>query len=233
MQAVILAGGQGTRLRPVVSDVPKPLAPIGGRPFLAIVLDHLERQGVSDVILAVGYMGGAIERTLGHSHGAIALRYVYEDAPLGTGGALRKALAEVERFPVLAMNGDTYLDIDLDAMVGTHAAAAARLSVAVRHVDDTGRYGRVVVEHGRIIGFSRGKANRPGLINCGVYVFSENLLSRPDLPERFSFEKDFLERHVAEIAPLAIEARGYFIDIGVPEDYARAAQKLSTSRCRA
>jgi len=233
MQAVILAGGLGTRLRAVVSAVPKPLAPIGGRPFLAILIERLERQGIDEAVLAVGYKGDAIEAALGSRLGGVGLHYVHEDEPLGTGGALARALARIERFPVLALNGDTLLELDLAAMLAAHRAAGARLTMAVRRVEDTGRYGRAVIDRGRVVGFAPGEAGRPGTINAGVYLFAENLLADPGLPARFSFERDFLERQAQILRPLAYEARGYFIDIGVPEDYARAERDLAGPRARA
>jgi D-glycero-alpha-D-manno-heptose 1-phosphate guanylyltransferase len=233
MQAVILAGGLGTRLRSVVSAVPKPLAPIGGRPFLAILLERLERQGIDEAVLAVGYKGGAIEAALGSRHGGVGLHYVHEDEPLGTGGALARALVRIERFPVLALNGDTLLELDLAAMLAAHRGAGARLTMAVRRTEDAGRYGRVIIDQGRVVGFAPGEAGRPGMINAGVYLFAENLFAGAGLPARFSFERDFLEPQASVLRPLAFEAAGYFIDIGVPEDYARAERDLAGSDARA
>ena len=226
MQAIILAGGQGQRLRSVVRDVPKPLAPVAGRPFLAYLLDLLERNGVTDVIIAVGYLSEHIEREFGARWGSLALRYSVETEPLGTGGALRKALGMVERYPVVAMNGDTYVAVDLQAMLAEHVRAGSRLTVAVRHVTNNDRYGRVEVEAGRIVGFAAGSHHTPGLVNCGVYLFGENLLDDPSLADRFSFENDFLASRVKALRPVASETAGYFIDIGVPEDFQRAQREL-------
>jgi D-glycero-alpha-D-manno-heptose 1-phosphate guanylyltransferase len=226
MQAIVLAGGQGTRLRPVVDDVPKPLAPVGGRPFLAYVLDRLERGGVSDVTMAIGYRGDEIAAALGARHGGLALRYITEPAPLGTGGALRQALAAAGQFPVVALNGDTYLECDFAAMLRAHGAAGARLTVAVRRAADTGRFGTVAIEGGRVTEFAARRPGGAGLINCGVYLFSDNVLADPALPESFSFESDFLAPRARALRPLAYEVSGYFIDIGVPEDFRRAQREL-------
>jgi D-glycero-alpha-D-manno-heptose 1-phosphate guanylyltransferase len=226
MQAIVLAGGQGTRLRPAVSDVPKSMAPVAGRPFLIHLLERLEREGIVDVVIAAGYMSEHIQQGLGPSHGKVQLKYSVERQPLGTGGALRKALMLVVHYPVFALNGDTYLDIDYAAMRRAHDAANARISMAVRPMSDTGRYGRVVVQEDRVIAFAPGEAGKPGLINCGVYLFGHDVLASAGLPERFSFERDFLGPNLAEIAPLAFETAGYFIDIGVPEDYVRAQREL-------
>jgi D-glycero-alpha-D-manno-heptose 1-phosphate guanylyltransferase len=227
MWAVVLAGGRGERLRSVVSEVPKPLAPVNGRPFLAHLLDRLERQGIDEVVLAVGYLKEPIMAAFGERHGVIRIRYSIESEPLGTGGALRQALAMVDEFPTFALNGDTILELDYGAMRRAHDAAGARLTIALRRVDDTSRYGAAVVEEGRLVRFEAGGAAAPGLINAGVYLFGENLLADPNLPGRFSFERDFLEARAATLKPLAFETAGYFIDIGVPEDYARAQRELT------
>ncbi len=226
MHAIILAGGQGTRLRTVVDDVPKPLAPIGGRPFLAYLLDRLDEQGVTDVTLAIGYRGDQIEAALGARRGRLALRYVVEREPLGTGGALRQALAAADGFPVFAMNGDSYLACDLAAMLCAARETKARLAVAVRREANTGRYGTVVIEGGRIVGFASDRPGRPGWINCGLYLFGENVLADPGLPDKFSFESDFLAPCAPVLRPLAHAVSGYFIDIGVPEDFRRAQREL-------
>jgi D-glycero-alpha-D-manno-heptose 1-phosphate guanylyltransferase len=227
MRAIVLAGGQGTRLRSAVRGVPKPMAPIAGRPFLAYLLALLERNGITDVVIAAGYLGEQIVQEFGPRHGTLRLRYAVEREPLGTGGALRNALAMVEDYPVFALNGDTYLELDLAAMRRALDDAKAPLAVAVRAMSDTGRYGRVVVERGRITGFASGAARQPGLINCGAYLFAADVLASAGAPETFSFERDFLERQVAALAPVAFETDGYFIDIGVPEDYARAQRELA------
>jgi len=230
MQAVILAGGLGTRLRPMVSDVPKPLAPLDGRPFLDYLLASLERQGVTEAVIATGHLSAQIEAVIGTRRGRMRVRYAVEREPLGTGGALRNALSQIREFPAVALNGDTYVEIELSGMLAAHRKGRAGLTVAVREVADAGRFGRVIVEDTRIIGFEAGGASQPGMINCGVYLFDRNLLDDPSLPEKFSFEKDFLETRVAELRPLAYVASGYFIDIGVPEDYLRAQRELP-SRC--
>jgi len=226
MQAVILAGGMGTRLKSVVSDLPKPMAPVCGRPFLGYLLALLERQGITEVVLSVGHLRERIIDALGDRHGGIRLRYAVEETPLGTGGALRAALDLIDAYPAFALNGDTFLELDYRAMERAHRAAGADLTIALRRMPDTGRYGRAKVERGRVIGFEAGGQSGPGSINAGVYLFADNPLRDPVLPERFSFERDFLEPRIAALAPLAFETDGYFIDIGVPEDYARAQREL-------
>jgi len=231
MEAIILAGGLGTRLRSVVPNLPKPLARIGGRPFLAYLLDFLASQGITSVLLSVGYRAVDIVSAFGSRHGDLALGYVIEEAPLGTGGALRDALSRVERFPVLAMNGDTYLEFDHRAMVRAHVESRASLSLAVSPRTDTGRYGQVIVAEGRVVAFDADGAG-PGFINCGCYLLADNLLDDPALPETFSFERDFLAAKVAALRPMAFVTDGYFIDIGVPEDYVRAQTELAGRRSK-
>jgi D-glycero-alpha-D-manno-heptose 1-phosphate guanylyltransferase len=226
MQAIVLAGGQGSRLRPVLDDTPKVMAPIGGRPFLACLLEFLASQGIDSAVLALGHRSGDIARAFGPRFGGLALRYAVEPEPLGTGGALRSALAMIDRFPVFALNGDTYLELDYRAMLAAHRAGAALLTVAVREVADAGRYGRVTVAGGRIAGFEPAGKAQAGLINAGCYLFGENLLADPALPKTFSFERDFLAPRAGALRPLAFETNGYFIDIGVPEDYGRAQREL-------
>jgi D-glycero-alpha-D-manno-heptose 1-phosphate guanylyltransferase len=227
MQAIVLAGGKGTRLQSVVSDLPKPLAPVAGRPFLAHLLGFLERQGVTEAVLSVGYMHEKIVDAFGSRFGRIDLRYAVEDEPLGTGGGLRQALEQVVRYPVFALNGDTLLALDYRAMLAAHRAAEADMTMALRRLPDTGRYGRAVIEAGRVTGFEAGGVAGPGAINAGVYLFGRNLLDEPSLPSSFSFERDFMEPRMAALAPLAFETDAYFIDIGVPEDYVRAQRELA------
>jgi D-glycero-alpha-D-manno-heptose 1-phosphate guanylyltransferase len=135
-------------------------------------------------------------------------------------------MAMVDRYPALATNGDSYLDLDLGRMRQVHAAARPGMTMALRRMDDTGRYGRVVVENERVAGFAAQGAGGPGLINAGLYLFGENPFASRDLPPAFSFEKDFLEREIATLRPLAFETNAYFIDIGIPDDYARAQREL-------
>jgi len=226
MEAIVLAGGLGTRLRSVVSDLPKSMAPVGGRPFLALLLDALDAGGFERVILAVGYKSDAIREHFGERYRTLQLRYSTELEPLGTGGAIRLALEQATAPEVFVLNGDTYLELDYRAMRAAHLQTAASLTVAVQAVPDASRYGALDMDAGRIRGFLEKGRSGPGLINAGVYLLARTLLDRYALPCVFSFESDVLVPHVREIAPLAFEASGTFIDIGVPEDYARAQSLL-------
>lgn len=221
MEAIVLAGGLGTRLRPVVSDMPKPLATVAGRPFLAWQLDMLAAQGVTRVVLATGYQAGLISSTLGTRWAAMKLEYRVESEPQGTGGALRDALELISDARALVLNGDTYLSIDFAAMLRVHQARGSRVTVAVSEVADAARYGTVEVLDGYITRFIASGNAGAGLINAGVYLADRYLLS--DAPSgSFSFERDFLQPRVAALRPAAFVTKGLFIDIGTPEDYALA-----------
>ena len=222
MQAIVLAGGLGTRLRGVVPDLPKPLAPVNGRPFLAIVLRQLRAQGFDSVVLSVGYRHELIRQAFGDHFGALALVYVVEDRPLGTGGAIRLAARACSEADVFVLNGDSYADVDFADMQGRHCEARVPLTVCAVEVADAARYGRVVVGDSRVAGFVEKGTKGPGLINAGIYLMRRSLLEAPDLPEVFSFERDVLEARLGELRPLAYPTHGRFIDIGVPEDYSRA-----------
>jgi D-glycero-alpha-D-manno-heptose 1-phosphate guanylyltransferase len=228
LDAVVLAGGLGTRLRAEVPDVPKPLAPVAGRPFLAWVLDHLAAQGVRRAVLSVGARHGAIRESFGDRYGPVRLAYSVESRPLGTGGAVRAALAYCATDPVLVVNGDTLFAIDLWALLARHLRGGRSLTMALAPVADTARYGRVAVADGTVTAFEEKGVSGPGPINAGVYVLSAALFDGLLLPAAFSLEADLLAPHLAHLAPAAHEAEGYFIDIGVPEDYRRAGMELAT-----
>lgn len=222
-EAIVLAGGFGTRLRSVVSDVPKPLAPVAGRPFLAWLLDALERGGLRRVVLATGYLGEMVEAAIGPRHGALEIAYVREAAPLGTGGSLWAAMAATTGKRVFALNGDTWQAADYAAMA--EAAPKADLVFAVRPVEDRARYGSVVLEEGRLVGLREKGEHGPGLVNSGIYLIRREILSKRPIPGAFSFEKEILEK------PQGLDIRGFevdgrFIDIGTPEDFSRAQTAL-------
>ncbi len=222
-EAVVLAGGLGTRLREALPDVPKAMAPIAGRPFLAYLLEFLEAGGIRRVVLAVGYRSEAIRSFFGTRYAGLELAYSVEDQPLGTGGALRKALPEVHGQHAFVLNGDTFLRIGYREFAKAFEMEPdAQLAVALRRVPDTSRYGQVLVSDGRIRGFkTRGDAGA-GLINAGCYAVARGIFERYPMPDKFSFESDFLEARVAELQPLAFECDAPFIDIGIPKALADA-----------
>ena len=228
MEAIILAGGMGTRLRQVVPDLPKPMAPVAGRPFLASVLDRLIDAGFERAVLAVGYKHEAISKHFGGHHHNLLLNYSVESLPLGTGGAIRLAADQVTQYPVFVLNGDTYLELDYQAMLAAHQRARASLSVAVCRVPDVSRYGALELEGDVIQGFQEKGRTGPGYINAGVYLLSADVMKRIPAGEAFSFEQQLLVPQVRELWPRAFLTEGRFIDIGIPEDYDRA-QRLFTA----
>lgn len=229
MQAIILAGGFGTRLRSVVADVPKPMAPIGDKPFVALLMKHLMQFGVTEFVLSTHYLRQTIEDYFLNRFEGIPVRYAVEDAPLGTGGAIVHALRVMKADkPVLVVNGDTFVKLDYAAMYRQHVTSGEKLTMALRHIPDTGRSGVVSVDDaGRIVTFGeRGMAGVSGLINAGVYVVSPELFAGYADGEAFGFEQDFMIPRVATLKPASFVAEDYFIDIGIPADYLRAQDEL-------
>ena len=217
MEAIILAGGKGTRLRPVISDIPKPMAPINGRPFLEYVVDSLVRGGIDRIVMSVGYKHEKIIDHFRAEYRGIRLEYRIEDVPLGTGGAIKLALESCVGDRVFVLNGDTYFDVDYREMY--RQASAVELAIAVKELENFDRYGRLDIVDRRIVGVHEKIFCARGFINGGVYCMKRDLLDSVR-QKKFSFERDFLEKDV--LNAMAFESRGYFIDIGIPEDYARA-----------
>lgn len=225
--AIILAGGLGTRLKEAVPDLPKPLAPVAGKPFLHWLLRALERHGITRAVLATGYRAGAIRDLLGERFGAIELSYSEELEPLGTGGALRRALLLARDAHAFVLNGDTYADVDLRDMFAAHVEAGAKITLATVRVSDASRYGTVRVSGDRVREFLAAGKPGEGTINAGVYVLDTDLL-HGELPEKFSFERDVLQARVNELQPLAFAGGSRFIDIGTPADFQRAQTFFAT-----
>ena len=227
MEAIILAGGLGTRLQSRLHDLPKAMAPVGGRPFLQILLDRLIDAGCGRVILSVGHLRGAIIDCFGNAYRGTPLAYAVEEMPLGTGGALRRALKRVHEDAVLVLNGDTVLNADYAQLLRAHSDGGQPLTSAVTEVENVARYGGVVVERGRVAGFMEKDRTGSGWINGGTYVLDREFPWPAHLAERFSFETDLLATHVELIKPTAFLCSGYFLDIGVPEDLDRAQNELA------
>jgi len=229
MQAVILAGGLGTRLRSVVADRPKVLAPVAGRPFLAWILDELSQTGFDTICLATGYLGEQVEAMFGDQHrpnidSCARLVYSREVTPLGTGGAIRQALRILPQAPTFVLNGDTFIRPNWRGMMALHQAANARLTIAVRHVEDVARYGAVEVIDGHVRAFGEKVSSGPGWINAGVYLLNSRIfdLIPPDLSS-FSMEGSVIGTHLAALQPSAFVTDGPFLDIGIPDDFSRAS----------
>ena len=227
MEAIVLAGGLGTRLASRLHGVPKAMAPVAGRPFLEILLTQLRRTGCTRALLSVGHLHTVIQEHFGASFDGMTVDYVIESVPLGTGGAIRLALEQAREESVLVLNGDTFLNADYGDMMRFHASCGAQATVAVVHRPDISRFGGVVVENTRIVRFEEKGRSGPGLISAGIYVFSRNIAWPPALPEKFSIEFDFFVPEVARLRPAAYLVDGYFLDIGIPEDLDRAQTELA------
>lgn len=224
----MLAGGFGTRLAHVVSDVCKPMAPVAGRPFLRFIMDQLAAAGFDRAVVADGYRREQIEDFFGSAYRGMAVEYSPEDTPLLTGGAVKRALGRCRADWVFVLNGDTWLDVDFAAMEATAADAPDGVSavIAVKRMRDFERYGTVDVDaDGALTAFREKRPCEEGLINAGVYLLRGDALD--GMPEKFSLESDYFERVVGDGALRAVECDAGFIDIGVPEDYELAQTMLA------
>lgn len=226
MEAIVLAGGLGTRLREVVPDLPKPMAPIAGRPFLEILLSMLARKGFKRVVLSLGFMSEKIIRHFGDRYAGMDLVCEVESQPLGTGGAVRAAMARGVADHVFIFNGDTYLDIETGALERLWQAHRHPV-IVVREVADTARFGRVVMQDGRIRAFHEKGVSGPGLINAGCYVLPKAALDGFALGQTFSLETEYFIPNLQRIWFDGFVTHGRFIDIGVPADYALAQTELA------
>lgn len=232
MEAIILAGGLGTRLKPCIENLPKPLAPIDSKPFLLYLLDYLYVNGVHRAIVSTGFMAQTLEEMTGSSHRGMVIDYCREDSPLGTGGAIKKALGMCRDSRAVVVNGDTFFDVDLFEMKKFHEASGCSITLAAKEVPCAERSGFIKTENGILRGFREKGISSAGLINGGIYFIEKAALDGIK-EEKFSFEKQVLEADRFSVG--VFESKGYFIDIGIPEDYRRAqAEKdcLSSKRKR-
>lgn len=227
-EAIVLAGGFGTRLAHVAPDVCKPMAPVAGRPFLRFIMDQLAASGFDRVVVADGYRREQIEDFFGSAYRGMAVEYSPEDTPLFTGGAVKRALYRCESDWVFVLNGDTWLDVDFAAMEAAAADAPENASavIAVKRMRDFERYGTVDVDAGgALTAFHEKCPCEEGLINAGVYLLRVDALD--GMPEKFSLESDYFECVVGDGALRAVECADDFIDIGVPGDYELAQTMLA------
>jgi D-glycero-alpha-D-manno-heptose 1-phosphate guanylyltransferase len=224
-EAIILAGGLGTRLREVIGDdIPKAMAPVDGRPFLEYLLAYLEKWGVERVILATGYKHEVIEAHFGDRYNEQQIVYSKEDEPLGTGGAVKKALEYVNDYSCYVLNGDTYFDVNLWKLGNTLRAKEAAAIMTLRKMGDVSRYGVVKIDlDNRITEFrEKGADSGQGFINGGTYVLARQAFLDLDLPDKFSLEKDYFEKLYDTQRIFGVRCYSFFLDIGIPEDYEEA-----------
>lgn len=221
-QAIILAGGFGTRLQAVLPGVPKPLAPVRGRPFIHYVLRWLEASGVERVIGCTGHLADQMEAGFLSYGGALNMRFLREDSPLGTGGAIYRALGDADPGSVFALNGDTYFPADLNAFQQEAVRIGGPLAIALRRVPDTSRFGAVELRDGRIAAMNEKGRSGPGLVNAGLYLLPVDLRRTMPMPEVFSWETDFMQPKSAALGAAGVVLDALFLDIGTPESYAEA-----------
>lgn len=228
MEAIVLAGGLGTRLQPVISGIPKPMAPVSGKPFLYYVLKWLETNQISRIILSVGYQWKTIYQAFGDRFNDMELVYSVEDTPLGTGGAIARAMDHhLTGDLFFIVNGDTLFHTCLSEFFVFHRTGAFDLSILLKPMKNVDRYGTVTVsEKNRITAFHEKSPRNAGLINGGIYLANRNIETRFPSGKIFSFEKAFLEKRLNDLLIGGLVSDSYFIDIGIPEDYFRARSGL-------
>lgn len=226
-EAIILAGGLGTRLRSMVADIPKCLAPVAGRPFLYYVIEHLLKQGIDKFIFSVGFKYEMIESWLNEEYPLLFAQFAIEHEPLGTGGAIKLACSFATEKNVLVVNGDTLYKLDVKKLDAFHHMCGADCTISLKPMQDFNRYGVVQLNKDHsIASFKEKQQYKEGLINAGVYAMNVNSFLQEDLPQKFSFENDYLEKFYLQRKIFGIVQDEYFIDIGIPEDYKKAGEEL-------
>ena len=222
-EAIVLAGGLGTRLQEVLPGIPKCMAPVNAKPFLTYVLDYLAEQGIIKVILSVGYLKDQIINYFGDNYKSLKIEYSIEKEPLGTGGAAKLSFGFCNQDEVFVLNGDTCFFPDLKAMEDLHFAATADITIAVKQMTDTARYGLVKTDQsGRIIDFrEKEPTSGDGLINGGIYLINRKIVDNFH-EQKFSLENDIFKKSCSEFKMQAFRSDAFFLDMGIPEDYIKA-----------
>jgi D-glycero-alpha-D-manno-heptose 1-phosphate guanylyltransferase len=227
-EAIILAGGLGTRLRSAVPDLPKCMAPVNGKPFLSFIINHLQSQGIKHFIFSLGYRSETVIDFLNKEFPTLLYKTSVEEEPLGTGGAVKKACKMAKDKCTLVVNGDTLYKIDVEMLAGVHCLSGASCSLSLKPMTKFDRYGVVEIDRHCIISSFREKQfYESGLINGGVYALNSHKFLEENLPEKFSFETDYLEKFYKIRRMFGVVQDEYFIDIGIPEDYERAQKELA------
>lgn len=228
---IILAGGLGTRLRSVVADLPKCMAPVNGKPFLGYVIEYFQQQGVNDFIFSLGYMHEAIEDYVASNFSHLTSHISLEEEPLGTGGAIKKACSLATNKNAFVTNGDTLFKANASALQSFHQLKNADCTLALKPMRDFNRYGVIELnEDDSIKSFNEKKYYEQGLINGGLYMLNVESFLAESFPEKFSFETAYLEKYYDQHKMFGLIQDEYFIDIGIPEDYERAAKELGDRR---
>jgi D-glycero-alpha-D-manno-heptose 1-phosphate guanylyltransferase len=230
-EAIILAGGFGTRLRDALPDLPKSMAPVNGRPFLFYIINYLRIQGIEKFIFSLGYKHEVIEAYLNANFPTLDFKCVIEKEPLGTGGAILACCYKASEQTVLVVNGDTLFKVDLRTAANHHSKHNSDFTLVLKPMENFERYGVVELnEDDSIKSFQEKKFYKHGLINGGCYILNTEQFLAEELPSKFSFEKDYLEKYFDTRKIYGAVQNEYFIDIGIPEDFIRAQHELKQPR---
>lgn len=223
-----MAGGFGKRLQSVIKDIPKPMAPVQGKPFLEYLFMFLENQGISSVILSVCYLNKKIMTHFGSKFNNINIIYSVESEPLGTGGAAELAMEKINGSEVFILNGDTLFNIDLYDFYRFHQKNRSACSIALKETLSANRYGGVIIDsNSRVTGFAEKRTNNDTTwINGGIYLIQKGVLKTKNFSGAFSIEKDYFEKHCQQDMIYGYISQGYFVDIGIPDDYQRAQNEI-------
>lgn len=222
-EAIILAGGLGTRLRSAVPDLPKCMAPVNGKPFIGYVIDYLQKEGVDKFILSVGYMKEAIIDYIASDYPTLQVQFAIEEEPLGTGGGTRLACTKATEQHVFVTNGDTFFEVILANLLHRHTETNSDCTLSLKPMQDFERYGVVELNSDySISSFKEKQYYKSGLINGGLYVLNVANFLAESLPQKFSFEKEYMEALYQQRKMSGLVQDAYFIDIGIPQDYLQA-----------
>lgn len=226
-EIIILAGGLGTRLRDTVPDLPKCMAPVSGRPFIHHVISFLQNQNLDRFIFSLGYKNEIIQHYITSTFRGIKAVFSIEDEPLGTGGAIKKACTYTKEKNILITNGDTLFTVSVPQLSGFHLKCSAHCTLALKPMKDFSRYGSVQLNPDNSVKDFREKQwMDEGLINGGFYAIDCSQFLKEELPDKFSFEQDYLQKYYDKRKMFGEVQDAYFIDIGIKEDYEKAQHEL-------
>jgi len=226
MEAIVLAGGKGARLGELSRETPKPMLPVGDKPFLEYILDYLYQEGVTHIVLSVGYLARKIIGYFGDNYKGVPITYSIETEPMGTGGAIRVSMEFAKEDEVIVLNGDTFFQINLNSVLDKHRHKGALLTMVLRYVDNCSRYGVALLEGDKVVGFKEKSAGGEALVNGGVYIVNRHAALELMPVKSHSFEIDFLPSMLSKDKVYAVINDEYFIDIGIPDDYQRARNEM-------
>ncbi len=229
MQAIILAGGFGTRLQTVVKEQPKVLAPIGNKPFLHWLVKYLQKYGIEKFVFSLGYLHGQVQDFLKEDFKYLNYSCVIEDQPLGTGGAINFCLDKVSTEDVFIINGDSFFNVDIKQLFQFYKNTNSDCTIGLKPMQNFDRYGSVTINSdNKILQFNEKQFCKEGFINSGVWVVNKSIYWQrtQHLPQNFSYEKDFLEPNMPKLKVTGFVADEYFIDIGIPKDYYKAQTEI-------